>query len=562
MSREHPHDPSSWSQKQQEQGGSWSIKETKNAFGRALTSDEDLKALSESTQLAPEPAALQFRPLATPAAIQFSPLSGTFPSESSGYTILLWIKVDKFDEAQHLTLFGSYDRAQHVFLLVYIEKASQKLILQTSGSTSQATVRFKSFKFLCSQWYHVALVHSRQRATASARALLFVNGELIEQCKCAFPHPSPQSTSKSDPQASAISGSHARSNVSVFLGSPAKLSLPLVRATEAEWRLASCYLFALSLGDDLIAVHYRLGPEYCGNLQDRLGPFQTYAASASLMMRNELLHPGKEEKSDIVLAVRHRAGRLFPQESLLSVCSAYSSLTFETVESLSLKLVLSTKTCAQKLQQLTQDRRVMIHNSANSELAHAVESKSQSALVSGTVKYISKQSVATSAWCFAGCIAPCLHLIAQAKTAEQLLQCTRILLGLIGHDWRNSETTERENGYGLLSAIWHDKLGLGVQKGRRRFVAVEGLEDPNKRQSIMLQLLTSVLSFLGCGPDAGDEALIANPLAYRILLIDLDVWRKGSEGVQNTFYGHFNDLTSRSKYAYFNNRRLARMRKT
>src|SRR5699024_9553650 len=106
--------------------------------------------------------------------------------------------------------------------------------------------------------------------------------------------------------------------VQAFFGTPQDLAMRLGKAVStSRWSLASAILFDEAYSDDMVSVCYNLGSRYYGNFQASLGSFQTYKASAALNLRNEHLHPGKEEHSDIVTAIRRRASVLVRESSIL-----------------------------------------------------------------------------------------------------------------------------------------------------------------------------------------------------------------------------------------------------
>ena len=73
-------------------------------------------------------------------------------------------------------------------------------------------------------------------------------------------------------------------------------------------------------------------------------------------------------------------------------------------------------------------------------------------------------------------------------------------------------------------------------------------------------LLSLVLSFVGYNHADPIESFIVNPLAYRILLIDPDFWRKSAPMIQELYYKQFVTFAVNSKHHQFNSRRLLRMR--
>src|SRR3569833_1520635 len=250
------------------------------------------------------------------SAIELPNLGRSFPPLSSaGYTFTCWLRVDRFDTNSHTTIFGVFDSTQTCFLLAYLEKDTHNFILQTSVTSQRPSVRFKSIKFKEGQWYHVALVHRRPKTMTASKASLYVNGEFAVQIRSAFPcQPSAIPNGSTESFASFTSSSNLFNTVLAFLGTPRDLSTHVGRGLIfSKWSVASAHLLDDVLSDDFLAVHFRLGPRYQGNFQDCLGGFQTYEASAALGVRNEQFHPGKEENSDILKAIRDKASTILPE---------------------------------------------------------------------------------------------------------------------------------------------------------------------------------------------------------------------------------------------------------
>jgi len=80
------------------------------------------------------------------------------------------------------------------------------------------------------------------------------------------------------------------------------------------------------------------------------------------------------------------------------------------------------------------------------------------------------------------------------------------------------------------------------------------------REKLGFQLLSLVLEFVGYNHEHPEESFIVNPLAYRILLVDYDMWRKTASITQKLYYKQFITFGVQSKFHQFNSRRLFRMR--
>ena len=323
-----------------------SLDDTVALYRNAHTSPDILRFLVDVLKQSKQPPFIHFDlSLHGYCSVEFSSLGRPFPpTTSAGYTLSVWTRFDQFDTSTHTTVFGAFDASQTCFLLVYLEKDTRHLILQTSIRGPRPSVRFKSIAFEPNRWYHIALVHKKPRPPSSSRASLFIDGEFVEQLKIEYPNVPESSVPNRLPK------------VQAFFGTPQDLAMRLGRGVStSRWSLAGAILLDDAYSDDMISVFYNLGPRYYGNFQDCLGSFQTYAASAALNLRNEHLHPGKEELSDIVTAIRRKASSLVRESSILVNVSPVSVLDDDdsnNVDESQLIRLLSRK-AAKNLQQLT-----------------------------------------------------------------------------------------------------------------------------------------------------------------------------------------------------------------
>ncbi|KAF5678112.1 Beige like 1 [Fusarium circinatum] len=495
------------------------------------------------------------------SSLELSSLGRSFPPQSSaGYTFTAWIRVDSFDPTAHTTIFGVFDSTQSCFLLMYLERDTHNFILQTSVTSNKPSVRFKSVSFKEKKWYHIAIVHRRPKALVTSKASLYVNGEFSEQIRCNYPHLPPLSTGANDSFASFNSNQNKTNPVQAFIGTPKDLSNQIGPGLVfSRWSLASAHLFEDALSDDFLAVHYGLGPRYQGNFQDSLGGFQTYEASATLGLRNEIAHPGKGETSDIIRAVREKAGSLLPESKIL--LSILPSATFpENVQFYDTGLLRSLpRNCARNL------FRASNQEGAPLAINCAVPSLPDSLFrVQGLLQFRGNPIVAVPSyldenlWRLAGFTPLALKLFERATSIEETVRSAEMLFYCIRQSWRNSEAIEKDNGYGILAMLLRVKLGYDRSSGDS---AVTRLQVSNEdRDRLAFQLLSLILGFVGYNHTEPMESFIINPLAYRILLIDLDIWRKSAPRIQELYYKQFVTFAVKSKYHEFNSRRLIRMR--
>lgn len=537
-------------------------------FRKAAVSDDAAEFLSHGLVTSRAPPFIQFDLSQHGfSSIELPTLGQPFPpvSPSNGYTFSAWIRVDSFDPDVHTTLFGAYDSSQTCFILAYLEKDSHHFILQTSlKPLNNPSVRFRSVVFEPGTWYHIALVHRRPKTTSSSRAALFVNGAFVEQTKCQYPANPPPSNSSTESFASLSSNAPKNAAIQAFLGTPQDFAVRLGRdVVSSRWSLASFHLFQEALSDEFIAVIEKLGPRYNGNFQDCLGGFQTYRASAELNRLNELLHPNQEEKSDIITAIRQKASMLSPEFRLYLSFLPAAVLDNEDRNHVNeARLIKSlSKDAAKMLQRLIRaGGNSVIINGAIPSFNEALTHPHGVAILTGGPMVLVPQALDDACWRIAGSAAVGLRLVELARTKDAVLRATDILLKSVEDSWRNSEAMERENGFGVLAGILREKLGFGSvfeERGHARLASAP--VDPSEREELALELLRRILCFVGYDEAHPEKSLIINPLAYRVLLVDFDTWRRTPIATQKLYYSQFVHFASKSRDHKFNVKRLVRM---
>ncbi|TDZ21095.1 Beige protein-like protein 1 [Colletotrichum orbiculare MAFF 240422] len=496
------------------------------------------------------------------SSIELPTLGRVFPPQSSpGYTFTAWIRVDRFDPAAHTTVFGVFDATQTCFLLMYLERDTHNFILQTSVTSSRPSVRFKGMSFKDKQWYHIALVHRRPKTMTASKASLYVNGEFVEQIKCAYPTSPPFMNGSTDSFASFATTVTKPHPVQAFLGTPRDLSSQLgAGLVFSKWSLASAHLFEDVLSDDFLAVHYGLSPKYQGNFQDSLGGFQTYEASASLGLRNEVFHPGRDESSDIIRAIRDKAGSLLPENKvLLSIVPAGVFREDGVYQDTQLYRALPRNAATNLIQMTHRSGSAIAINVALPCLLDALARSHGVAVLTGNPVVAIPSYFDDNFWRLAGYTPLALKLVERASNVEETVRAVEMTFLCIRKSWRNSEAMERDNGYAILGMLLRAKLGytvnLGADNANLRLPITS-----EERDRLSFRLLSLVLDFVGYKHADPLESFIVNPLAYRILLIDFDTWRKSAPITQELYYKQFVTFSVKSKYHQFNSRRLMRMR--
>ena len=522
-------------------------------YRQAHQNPDVLKFLLSVLKSSKEPSSIQFdMSLHGFSSVEFATLGRAFPPNiSAGYTLAAWVRFDEFDTNTHTTIFGAFDSTQTCFLLAYVEKDTRNFILQTSIRGPRPSVRFKSAKFQSGRWYHICLVHKKPKPTTSARASLFIDGEFVEQLKIDYPSV-PTSTHLTRPP-----------RIQAFFGTPQDLAMRLGKGiSTSRWSLANGILFEEAYSDDMVAVFFNLGPRYYGNFQDCLGSFQTYQASATLNLRNEHLHPGKEESSDIVTAIRKRASTLVRENSILINLSPIAVLDDDdsnNVDESQLIKCLS-RQAAKSLQQLTKaGGNAVAANGATPAINDGLTQPQGVGILTGDPIVSVPWSLDDVSWCLGGCAAVHLSLIQAAQSTDGLRLAVEALYEAVQDNWRNSEAMERENGYGIMAVLLREKLGFQPSNVPGSKAAIT-TTDAQEQSDLVLNLLRLTLKFVGYNSDHPNRSIITNPLAYRVLLVDLDIWRYSGSAVYELYYSQFRTFAGDSNYRRFNAKRLGRMR--
>ena len=543
-----------------------SLEDVALLFFRSSESDQARELLLSTLRDSTWPAFIQFDlTLCGYSSIELPSLPRPFPS-AIGYTLTAWMRIDSFDKSCHTTLFGAFDASQTCFILMYLEKDSHQLILQTSIRSSRPSVRFKEIKFAVERWYHVALVHRKNAADSrQSLAFLFVDGTFVEQVKCAYPEAPPEIEDKHampSPGGQAHPRARQTKPVQAFFGTPHDLGLKFGRnEVMSKWSLARAHLYQVPLTDEFVAVHHRLGPRYTGNLQDCLGPLLTYRASAELNRYNELLHPDKSDKSDIISATESRGSDVVPENRLLISICPNATIFFEEADSNHevVQEMLDSK-ARQRYYNLTQKSKVIAINAAIPTLNEAISRSYGTGVLTGEPVVAVPKALDEASWCLTGCLPVMVRLLESATSKDALIQSVQIFFECVGDNWRISEAMEKSNGFGILTALIREKLGFESIFSAAPTRKVPPSLSPEDRQTLPIELLQLVLDFVGYDRAKPENSMIVNPMAYRILLIDFDTWRRCDLDTQKLYYTQFVHFVSHNRHQTFNQKRLARMR--
>jgi len=534
-------------------------------FRTALTSDTASRLLLRAIKTPRSVPHFQFDlSLYGHASLEFARMNDCFPplEASKGYTFMSWMRVDRFDNSCHTTIFGVTAPSQTCFLLIYLDRESHQLVLQTSTTSSKPSVRFRSTTFGEGIWYHITIVHYRSQSQVRSRAALYVNGEFCEHATLSYPTSAPPRAASSGHNSSSNSASRTTTHLQAFLGTPEDLSPRLGRGVlSSKWSAASAYLFSEALSGDLVLLYHKLGTLYHGNFQGYLGSFQTYYASATLNLANEVLHPKKDVESENTAALRSGVSRLNPEHNIILNISPMAVLRQDCVDEPQDELMGKlSKGFMKSLQRQTHPGVNKIAFNAAFPIFQSADPKSgrMAVLTGGSVVY-RPWPLDDASWRMAGCVPIALKLVDVATSEASVIRAVKILFELVRDNWRNSEAMERESGFGMLALILRNKLG-GDSRSQADRQQNASTRDAEHQTSLASQLLQIILDFVSGIVRNSQDAIIVNPLAYRVLLVDTNIWRKADIRTQRLYYNQFVFFACESHNHDFNATRLNRMR--
>ncbi|EIE91401.1 hypothetical protein RO3G_16112 [Rhizopus delemar RA 99-880] len=300
-------------------------------------------------------------------------------------------------------------------------------------------------------------------------------------------------------------------------------------------RLASRLSSINTIEKETINMYFNMGPRYKSLFQDSLEQFQTYEATTTLYLTLRNMSKGRRSNSsDKQLLISILGGSAFqsiPENKFVFAFFANNALS-EGIHSGLALTGISTATQQKVVSEISNSR--MILNSAVPKLDIAVyRPKSMGYLVGEPVVAYSF-GLDESIWKIGGC-AVALKLIENSQTSKTLCKSIAFLLETIRFSWRNSADMERCHGYEILAYLLKQKRDL-----------------------ITLELFELLLVFIGKDVKNLENSIINNPLAYRYVVLNFEIWKKTSLDVQKAHLEQFILFLNNSKLRSFNVKRLSK----
>ncbi|KAJ8072576.1 beige protein-like 1 [Marasmius tenuissimus] len=416
---------------------------------------------------------------------------------TTGFTLMFWVW------AEHLPKSGSFyalftARTSPTKALVQLSlRQDGRLELCTTGNRS--AVVFDRARLAKGRWVHITLVHYPVRDRSSNSTIrLFLDGVLIDTLNWHYPKPD------------SFSHEHGRYTI----GDDRKDSAAM------NWCMASAYLLSTPLADDIPRFIHHLGPRYSGNFQDRsLSKFLTYEASTSLnifvaqvtaVQKSRPTTPGGS-MTPLSMIKTIRDGLGLAESHVVFSLSALNCMNPGPVTTLA-----------------------ALGNGPGSGASASLMVKEFK--VEGDVYAVKAACLDMALWKLGG-TAVTLRLVQAASTPHELSRALAILSDGIKNSWRNSEDIERLRGFEILGDILR-----------------------HKAQIINMTSFETLFEFMGISFRSPEQSAIVNPVAYRAIALDFELWAQTRNEIQCVYLEHFRTLIVDSRHASFNNdQRLAKL---
>lgn len=408
-----------------------------------------------------------------------------------------------------MIIVGVSDSAGRGFVQLSMSPTMQ---LSFATSTSRPALPFNNFTFELGKFYHIAIVHQRSKISSTSTISLYVDGRLVETAKAHYP-------------SSAIKDSDVRA----WIGTPEDRAdvAGLGNAKDvARWNLGPSWLSEGELSEEVVFVVANLGPQYAANFQDGLAQFQTNRTSTLLNQRLD----GSKKKPAALVAILDKGSAVLRETQLYFALSALNVL-----ESGSATTGLS-QTDAKALADATKSKGIVVVNSALPRLDDALASPQGLFSLDGDPAIARPQGFDVGIASLGG-VAVALCLIELVYTEGQLEKTVKLFVAVVSDSWRNSDDTERIQGYEVLA---HHL----------------------RRHASLITPSTHDALFHFIGYDLEDPAQsTVSPLACRFLLLDLGLWSLTDPSIQVAHFTRLRKLIDAANVnKEFNLRRLLKMR--
>jgi hypothetical protein len=376
------------------------------------------------------PGYFRFDPKFSPSRILLDDFGKLFPPQT-GFSILGWIKIEKFDPKNDIPVITIQDPTGHSVFKIFICKTKKSFTIQTLKGNIIIEQQLNE-----NQWVHFVFTHQRPMMNAASMNF-FINGFLISSQK--FPY---------------VASPGALNPIKTYLGSDTIMD----SLSRYVYLMGPIYMIEEYVMDPQTAeIIFDIGFEYFGNWQ---GNLQTYLVGNKELQRktnkfiqDETNSPILNQLASFAVSPAKQYQNLLsvPEESILFSISSrneFRNLSIHTQREL-----LDIPGISQMIKIFDQN---IILNGSHIRIYESGDSRSKLCKIEGKILPVKPVRFVDAIWTLGGC-AIYLRMIEEATNSEEFHRTLSILVQSVTNDWRSLAELERGQMYEILSYILKSK---------------------------------------------------------------------------------------------------------
>lgn len=496
------------------------------------------------------------------SSIDFTLSSPVMPI--NGYSVSLWLNIESLmnDDGNYapITLFLISDFLKSTLFRLLLDASKKTVVVHIGSSKDTCVVNFstpitnffsKIYKDNPSlnppSWHLITLVHRNEKSSLP-NLELYIDGSAVERAACPYPFlsstlqplyvslgPSIGSRNQSTPSTLAPNVAETDALVSENTGAASQKTSKSYKTNDSLKKMpplvplliGTTRFFPVPLVSSQIAIISSLGPSYSGCFQGPINDYMTYKASTALTLE---IQDSKSNTEDLLHSIQ-----AFSRSPI-----AFMSCAKDYVDIMDLQLSdFCSFSVLETLKKLENQYYSHVYiNRAVSSYDKAFSAEQPSfGVSSGSVTPIIMQSISDAIYNIGGS-SILLELVGTAETEAELNFGLQVFFSSIEDNWRFSENVEQTHSFEILAQILHSKSHLLVSEETLKIIALMS----------------------GVHHTRFKHPLVMNPLLFRYLILDFDLWSKAPNS--NLFVqqlGYIVSLIENNDYAGFNVKRLMKM---
>ncbi|UZJ53931.1 hypothetical protein CBS101457_003251 [Exobasidium rhododendri] len=452
-------------------------------------------------------------------SVAMSSLPRPFPPSpaSKGFSFFAPVMIEKIEPSLTLDLLHLFDSHRVCSVKLEIEPGTGQITY--SSSKDAPPIRFQKSRIIPGRLHHICLTHLRPTGgNKFSLVQLYLDGDFVQEELAVWPATPPK-----------------ESAMRAVFGTPPLETLQRGR-NRLIWSMGPAYLLDDILAPGMPLVISELASTgYCGNFQDSLGRFLTYSISTKINLRLDDLarSNGATEKTltshPLVQVITEAARNIFNEDKFYIVLNSANQYDLDRIPKKATSAHSSSVDRTQKIEPQ------LLLNQAVSLTKDAIGASYGYAKLYGSPVLAPTQSLADTVWKLGGC-AILLRFVQLSTSSALLEKSLSFLFVLLQSSWRLSEDVERSKGYEVLNYLLTTKTHLFTPK--------------------VVEIFSSAV---GYHENQANEAALLNPLLYRTIMLDMNIWAQTSSQVQSAHLSQFIVFLKTSKYRKFNAKRVAKM---